>query len=207
MGDNKIRLNILGLSYKDEPNPNYILVVGEQQGKRRIPILVGPQEAQAIALPLERYVPPRPLTHDLFFQFSKSFGIEILEVNITGMEDKVFSSEIVCFNGEKEVTLEARTSDAIALAVRFRCPIFTTEEIMEKAGVILDEQISTEYIPAKDGEDDKLLTNKSVEQLEQLLVLAIDAEDYERASQIRDEMKRRDDEAQSPTAQPPKTDM
>ncbi|MDR1054261.1 MAG: bifunctional nuclease family protein [Prevotellaceae bacterium] len=192
MSSNKIRLNILGISYGENPTRGYVLVVGERQGERRIPIVIGAMEAQAIALQLERFVPPRPLTHDLFFQFSKAFGIEILEVNIVKLEGGVFYSELLCYNGEKEIVLESRTSDAIALALRFRCPVFTTEEIMEKAGVVLDDHVEIKYTPPKDGEEDKLLTNKTFDELKNLLLEAIDNEDYEKASQIRDEIKQRE---------------
>ena len=192
MYSNKIRLNVLGISYSENPARGYVFVIGEQQGDRRIPIVIGASEAQSIALQLERFIPPRPLTHDLFFQFSKAFGIEILEVNIVKLEEGVFFSELLCFNGEKEVMIEARTSDAVALALRFRCPIFTTEEIMEKAGVTVDEQDEGENIFDNDkieGEND--FVNKTVKELNELLMEAINNEDYEKASKIRDEIKQR----------------
>ena len=200
MNENRIRLKVLGISYSDTPSQGYVLVVGEQHGERRVPIVIGASEAQSIALQIEGFNPPRPLTHDLFFQFAKSFGIEILEVNIVKLEEGVFFSELLCFNGEKELTLEARTSDAVALALRFRCPIFITEEIMERAGVVLDDNDDeeiTKYAPSNDDDvegENKLIINKSQKELNEMLMIAIDREDYEKASLIRDEIKRREKE-------------
>ena len=192
MHSNKIRLKIIGISYSENPARAYVLVIGEHQGDRRIPIVIGASEAQAIALQLERFTPPRPLTHDLFFQFSKAFGIEIIEVNIVKLEEGIFFSELLCFDGEKEIVIEARTSDAIALALRFRCPIFTTENIIEEAGVTVDELNDEKNLSNRDEVDiENGFANKTVNELNELLLDAINNEAYEKASKIRDEINQR----------------
>ena len=192
MHSNKIRLKIIGISYSENPARAYVLVIGEHQGDRRIPIVIGASEAQAIALQLERFTPPRPLTHDLFFQFSKAFGIEIIEVNIVKLEEGIFFSELLCFDGEKEIVIEARTSDAIALALRFRCPTFTTENIIEEAGVTVDELNDEKNLSNRDEVDiENGFANKTVNELNELLLDAINNEAYEKASKIRDEINQR----------------
>ncbi len=202
----KIKLNVLGISYSQTQSGAYALVLSEEEGNRRIPIIVGGFEAQAIAIELEGLAPPRPLTHDLFKNFSETYGIRILEVNINKLEDGVFFASILCDNGDRQVTLDARTSDAIALALRFKCPIFTTDEIVEKAGIVLDfekgsslEQtdISEEQeieAPAEKPKKRTILPNlseSSMEDLRSLLAEAVSKEDYEQASEIRDEINRR----------------
>ena len=134
----KIKLNVLGISYSQTQSGAYALVLTEESGDRRIPIIVGGFEAQSIAIQLEGLKPPRPLTHDLFMNFANSFSIDLLEVNIHKLEEGVFYSKLLCDNGEKKLTIDTRTSDAIALALRFKCPIYTTEEIMERAGIVLE---------------------------------------------------------------------
>jgi bifunctional DNase/RNase len=203
----KIKLNVLGISYSQTQSGAYALVLSEEEGNRRIPIIVGGFEAQAIAIELEGLTPPRPLTHDLFKNFSDSFGIKIIEVNIHKLEEGVFFANIICDNGGRQITLDARTSDAIALALRFQCPIFTTEEIVEKAGIVLDFEKGTGLDPTDDTENPEEVVQKenkpgkkithpdlsdtSMEELKALLAEAISKEDYERASVIRDEINRR----------------
>ena len=202
----KIKLNVLGISYSQTQSGAYALVLSEEDGNRRIPIIVGGFEAQAIAIELEGLTPPRPLTHDLFKNFSDTYGIRILEVNINKLEDGVFFASILCDNGDMQVTLDARTSDAIALALRFKCPIFTTDEIVEKAGIVLDFEkgsgLEQTDIPEKQEMEtpaEKLkkrtilpnLSESSMEDLKSLLAEAVSNEDYERASEIRDEINRR----------------
>ena len=206
IGMGKIKLNVLGISYSQTQSGAYALVLSEEEGNRRIPIIVGGFEAQAIAIELEGLSPPRPLTHDLFKNFSDSYGIRILEVNIHKREDGVFFANILCDNGDRQMTLDARTSDAIALALRFKCPIFTTEEIVEKAGIVLDfekdsgldqtdvpEEQEIEAKPEKSKKRIILpnLAESSMEELRSLLSEAVSKEDYERASEIRDEINRR----------------
>jgi len=202
----KIKLNVLGISYSQTQSGAYALVLSEEEGNRRIPIIVGGFEAQAIAIELEGLTPPRPLTHDLFKSFSESYGIRILEVNIHKLEDGVFFANIICDNGDRQLTLDARTSDAIALALRFQCPIFTTEEIVDKAGIVLDFEKGTGIEQTEEPGDHEEksrperkrkravhpeLSDSSMEELKSLLAEAVSKEDYERASEIRDEINRR----------------
>lgn len=200
----KVKLNVLGISYSQTQSGAYALVLSEEDGLRRIPIIIGGFEAQSIAIHLEGLTPPRPLTHDLFLSFSQSFNIELLEVNIYRLEDGVFYSQLICFNGEKEVIIDSRTSDAIALALRFKCPIFTTPDIVDRAGVYIEddgtddaEDSSFAETDANDAEQGGELANSdeyetmTVESLSNLLQEAIQNEDYERASHIRDEIQRR----------------
>ncbi|MCK4751540.1 MAG: bifunctional nuclease family protein [Bacteroidales bacterium] len=202
----KIKLNVLGISYSQTQSGAYALVLSEEEGNRRIPIIVGGFEAQAIAIELEGLTPPRPLTHDLFKNFSDSYGIRIIEVNINKLEDGVFFASILCDNGDQQITLDARTSDAIALALRFKCPIYTTEEIVEKAGIVLDFEKESGQEQAENSEEPEVvakpektkkrtilpdLSESSLEDLKSLLADAVAKEDYEQASEIRDEINRR----------------
>lgn len=203
---NKIKLNVLGISYSQTQSGAYALVLTEENGDRRIPIIVGGFEAQSIAIQLEGLKPPRPLTHDLFLNFAVSFKIDILEVNIYKLEEGVFYSKLLCDDGKNKITVDARTSDAIALALRFKCPIYTTEEIIERAGIVLDlgkeaktkdaakesEKGKTESSPVSSRFNEEF-KESSDEELEQLLHEAIGKEDYERASLIRDELNKRKD--------------
>jgi bifunctional DNase/RNase len=203
----KIKLNVLGISYSQTQSGAYALVLSEEEGNRRIPIIVGGFEAQAIAIELEGLTPPRPLTHDLFKHFSDAYGIRIIEVNIHKLEEGVFFANILCDNGDQQITLDARTSDAIALALRFQCPIYTTEEIVEKAGIVLDFEKGSELETGGEAENPEPmpkhgrkpgkktilpeLEDSSMEDLKSLLADAVAKEDYERASVIRDEINRR----------------
>ena len=194
----KVKLNVLGISYSQTQSGAYALVLSEEEGKRRIPIIIGGFEAQSIAIQIEGLTPPRPLTHDLFLNFAKSFNIEILEVQIYKLEEGVFFSKLHCDNGKKEVYIDARTSDAIALALRFKCPIYTTEDIIEKAGIILDfdgtdEDAEKTVTPAekKESYDTTLFSKMSLSELKTILDEAVLNEDYEKASKIRDEIKKR----------------
>jgi bifunctional DNase/RNase len=203
---NKIKLNVLGISYSQTQSGAYALVLTEENGDRRIPIIVGGFEAQSIAIQLEGLKPPRPLTHDLFLNFAVSFKIDILEVNIYKLEEGVFYSKLLCDDGKNKITVDARTSDAIALALRFKCPIYTTEEIMERAGIVLDlgkeaKIKEHEKNPTSGKSESPPSTSRlneefkeyTDEELQQLLHEAIGKEDYERASLIRDELNKRKD--------------
>lgn len=195
---NKVKLNVLGISYSQTQSGAYALVLSEENGKRRIPIIIGGFEAQAIAIQLEGLTPPRPLTHDLFLNFSKSFGIELIDVQIYKLEEGVFFSKLRCDNGKKEIYIDARTSDSIALALRFGCPIYTTEDILEKAGIVLDvEEGEPSDMPEKEenkkkaDSDSDSLKQLTLEELNILLEESVMKEDYEKASRIRDEIQKR----------------
>jgi bifunctional DNase/RNase len=200
----KIKLNVLGISYSQTQSGAYALVLTEESGDRRIPIIVGGFEAQSIAIQLEGLKPPRPLTHDLFMNFANSFNIDLLEVNIHKLEEGVFYSKLLCDNGEKKLTIDTRTSDAIALALRFKCPIFTTEEIMERAGIVLE--FGSEEKPSSLSENATVsdsVTPASIssteyedfttQELNEMLKEAIGNEDYEKASLISNELNKRTD--------------
>jgi hypothetical protein len=196
----RIRLNVLGISYSQTQTGAYALVLAEEKGKRRIPIIVGGFEAQAIAIQLEGLKPPRPLTHDLFYNFARTFDIDLLEVTIHKLEEGVFHSKLTCNDGTSTVEIDTRTSDAIALALRFKCPIYTTPEIIDRAGIVLDfEQESPDYEEKAESrpvdiEEDLSSTNLSdmnIIDLNKILDQAITDEDYEKASRIRDEINRR----------------
>ena len=137
---NKVKLEIIGMSYSQSQSGAYALILGEVGGKRRLPIIIGGFEAQAIAIELEKMKPSRPLTHDLFKQFADTFNVVIQEVVINKFKEGVFHAELVCLDGRSEYRIDARTSDAVALALRFKCPIFTHEKIMSAAGIIVDEK-------------------------------------------------------------------
>lgn len=199
MDKTKIKLNILGLSYSQTQSGAYALVLAEEEGERRIPIIIGAVEAQSIAIKLEGLEPPRPLTHDLFLNFARAFKVDILEVIIYKLEEGIFYSELVCLYNDEVVRIDSRTSDAVSLALRFNCPIFTYEEIMAKAGIVLDFGDQDEMNPTPEKEKKTSspkttnpLEKKSLEELNHLLDEAIEHENYEKASQIRDEIQRRD---------------
>jgi bifunctional DNase/RNase len=190
----KVKLEIVGLSYSQTQTGAYALVLGEAKGKRRLPIIIGGFEAQAIAIELEKMTPSRPLTHDLFRSLAKGFDININEVIIYNLVEGIFFAKLICTDGGKEVEIDARTSDAIALAVRFSCPINTYEFILSQAGIILDEDTlasgetsSGEMVEVEETD----FLKKSTEELKQLLDTALSDEDYEKASKIRDELNNR----------------
>ncbi len=192
----KIRLNILGLSVSQTQSGAYALVLAEEDGDRRIPIIIGPVEAQAIAIQLEGLKPPRPLTHDLVKNIALAFDITLLEVIIHKLEEGIFYSELLCEMNGREVRIDSRTSDAIALALRFRCPIFTTEDILHKAGIVLE--MSEENSPRQEPADAEPTTpgrssysKYTLADLQNELDEAIRNEDYEKASLIRDEIRKR----------------
>jgi len=189
----KIELNIVGLSYSQAQSNSYALVLGETNGKRRLPIVIGHYEAQAIALELEKMKPSRPLTHDLFYNFAKTFGINIVEVQITKFYEGIFYATLLCDNGISLHEIDSRTSDAVALSIRFHCPIFTTEEIMSQAGILFeDEEPSSETTDDTSGDEViSSLRGLGLAELEAELQQAVEDEDYERASMIRDEIRKR----------------
>jgi uncharacterized protein len=192
----KVKLEIVGLSYSQAQTGAYALVLGETKGKRRLPIIIGGFEAQAIAIELEKMTPSRPLTHDLFKSFAEGFNINVSEVLIYNLVEGIFFAKIITSNGSKDVEIDARTSDAIALAVRFNCPINTYEFILSQAGILLDDdgiagpENTIEKEDLLEIEESDYL-KKSAEELKQMLDTALSEEDYEKASHIRDELNNR----------------
>ncbi len=192
----KIRLNILGLSVSQTQSGAYALVLAEENGDRRIPIIIGPVEAQAIAIQLEGLKPPRPLTHDLIKNIALAFDITLLEVTIFKLEEGIFFSELLCRMNGKETRIDSRTSDAVALALRFKCPIYTTEEILTKAGIVLEMDESGSPDPGKfekppEPSSSSPFSHYTMQELEDMLNEAVHNEDYEKASVIRDEIHNR----------------
>jgi uncharacterized protein len=194
----KVRLEIVGLSYSQTQAGAYALVLGESGGKRRLPIIIGGFEAQAIAIELEKMTPSRPLTHDLFKTFAETFDISVTEVIIYNLVEGIFYAKLMCISGERETEIDARTSDAIALAVRFQCPIYTYEFILASAGIILEdeaiartEEHADEPIEKGLGTGESEYKNKSTEELKTLLANAEQDEQYEVAARIRDELNNR----------------
>jgi bifunctional DNase/RNase len=190
----KIRLNILGLSVSQTQSGAYALVLAEENGERRMPIIIGPVEAQAIAIQLEGLKPPRPLTHDLIKNIALAFEIVLLEVTIYKLEEGIFYSELLCEMDGKEVKIDSRTSDAVALALRFRCPIYTTEDILSKAGIVMEsddlKEATKEPTEKKSGKSSSF-SQYTLQELEELLNEAVQNEDYEKASVLRDEINNR----------------
>jgi bifunctional DNase/RNase len=193
----KIQLDIIGMSYSQSQSGAYALILGERGGKRRLPIIIGGFEAQSIAIELEKIKPPRPLTHDLFKSFADTYGIRLTEVVINKFSEGVFYAVLVCTNGKKEIEIDSRTSDAIALALRFNCPVFTYEEIMASAGIVIEDDTEggKEQEPAaavqEPAGEEVPLSDYTLKELQDLLKAAVENEDYEKASQLRDELNRR----------------
>ena len=203
-----VRLNIKGISYSQTQSGAYALILSEVDGQRKLPIVIGAFEAQSIAIALEKDIqPPRPLTHDLFKNFSDRFDIVVKQVIIHKLVDGVFYASLICERNKVEEIIDARTSDAIALALRFSAPIFTYKNILEKAGIILktdskkendenqpedvllfdDLEFETEEIEISDDG----YSSKSIKELQELLTKAVADEDYETAAKIRDEISKR----------------
>lgn len=189
----RVKLKVMGISYSQTQSGAYALILLEENGDRRIPIIIGGFEAQAIVIKLENLDPPRPLTHDLFKKFADEFKIYLTEVMIYKLEEGVFFSKLVCNNGEKETSIDSRTSDAVALALRFGCPIFITEEILEKAGITIS---TTDTEPSTGGEEtpgqgENKYDSYTEEELFKIIDESVKTEDYERAAGVRDELEKR----------------
>ena len=202
-----VRLNIKGISYSQTQNGAYALILNEVDGDRKLPIVIGAFEAQSIAIALEKEIkPPRPLTHDLFKNFADRFDIVIKQVIIHKLVDGVFYSSLICERDKIEEIIDARTSDAIALALRFEAPIFTYKNILDKAGIylkveskkqkedenensiLMDELLDSNLEPSTPKEN---YSTKTLEELHNLLDEAVSNEDYEKAAHIRDEISKR----------------
>ena len=196
----KIKLSVLGISYSQTQSGAYALVLSEDGGERRLPIIIGGFEAQAIVIKLENLNPPRPLTHDLFRNFSKLMKADLKEVFIHKLEEGVFYSQLIIKKDGKEIIMDSRTSDAVALALRFNCPIYIAEEIMEKAGIVIkdNDYDDTEVESKKKTGTSKTapsgLSELSIAELKVKLDEAVKAEDYEKAAFIKDEIDRREKE-------------
>jgi len=204
----KIELDIVALSHSVTQSHNYAVVLGEQEGSRRLPIVIGGFEAQAIAVAMERMTPNRPLTHDLFKNTLETFEIELKEVIINNLLDGIFYARLICLKDGEEFEIDSRTSDALAMAVRFNCPIFTYEFILDAAGVILEdseESDGDEQTPAKKPKATSskkgkrkrtvagnTLSSYTADELTKMLEEVLADEDYERAAKIRDEITRRE---------------
>lgn len=181
----KVRLDIMALSHSVTQSHNYAVVLGEENGKRRLPIVIGGFEAQSIAVALENMTPNRPLTHDLFKNTLDAYNIELKEVLINNLLDGIFYAQLICQQDGNVMQIDARTSDAISMAVRYQCPIYTFEFIMESAGVILEDEESQEKkAPTKTKSTS--IADMSISSLEKLLEESLAKEDYEKAAQIRD---------------------
>lgn len=201
-----VKLNIKGISYSQTQNGAYALILNEVDGDRKLPIVIGAFEAQSIAIALEKEIkPPRPLTHDLFKNFADRFDVIVKQVIIHKLVDGVFYSSLICERDKIEEIIDARTSDAIALALRFQAPIFTYKNILDKAGIYLkvnpdkdedasDEGVLVDEILVDEPESDQTketYSNKSLKELHKLLETAVLNEDYETAAKIRDEISKR----------------
>lgn len=182
----KIALNIIALSASESQKGNYVLVLEEVRGFRRLPIIIGPFEAQAIAIALEKMHPKRPLTHDLLCEVLKAGQLALVEIVIHRIVEGTFHARLVCTNGNGQTLhIDARTSDAIALAIRLGCPIYTYEDVMDAAGIVLDSP--SKAFTQKRGK----LEDYSLEELERLLQKVLEKEDYESAARIRNAIRRK----------------
>ena len=208
----KIRLEIIGLSSSQSQTGSFALVLGEVNGNRRLPIIIGMFEAQAIAIEIEKVIPNRPMTHDLFKSFALSFHFIVEEIVISDLKEGVFFAKIICSDGIKNIEIDARPSDAIAIGLRFDVPIYSYETIMSEAGIVLNDEMEDDMDEDEEDEDEDNLEeasvasnkpdapqagredqikNMSLDQLQAMLDDAIDKEDYEKAARVRDEMNKR----------------
>ena len=192
---NKVRVEIIGLTYSESSTGAYVLILGDKNSPRRLPIVIGSNEAQAIAMGIEQQKNSRPLTHDLLLKFASTFNVKIVEVVINRFRDGVFYAMLVCQQGNEMVLIDARPSDAIALAVRLGCEIYAYETVLNEAGIIMDDMNEDDSSDSSDSinkvQDEPDLELLTISELEDLLQRAIDEEDYEKAAQIRDEINGR----------------
>lgn len=192
---NKVNLEIVGLTYSESSTGAYVLILGDKLSQRRLPIVIGSAEAESIAVGIEKHRNGRPHTHDLFLRFAKEFGIEIMEVVINRFRDGIYYAMLVCKQGDDLTMIDARPSDAIAIAVRVGCEIYAYETVMDEAGIIMDDMDK----PMDDDKEEHInkvasitsLDRLDLDALEDLLHEAIDNEDYMKAAEIRDEINRR----------------
>ena len=193
---NKVNLEIVGLTYSESSTGAYVLILGDKNSRRRLPIVIGSAEAESIAVGIEKHRNGRPQTHDLFIRFAKEFGIEVMEVVINRFRDGIYYAMLVCKQGDDLTMVDARPSDAIAIAVRVGCEIYAYETVMEEAAILMDDMDAPTVSDSDEGLINKGVTSTSLDlldlnTLEELLQEAIDNEDYMKAAQIRDEINRR----------------
>lgn len=192
--DNRIRLKVLGISYSQLQSGAYALILAQTDGPYRIPVVIGAPEAQSIAIKMEGIIPPRPMTHDLFVSFAHAFGVQLKEVFIYKFEDGIFSSELTFSNGDRQVVLDSRTSDAIAIAMRTKAAIYTTREILEETGFVMEEQTvddSRENPVVDEPVCEPRLENYAIEELERTLNKLIEQENYEEAARVKEILDRK----------------
>ncbi|MCU0455905.1 MAG: bifunctional nuclease family protein [Bacteroidales bacterium] len=190
----RVKLKVMGMSYSQTQSGAYALLLIEENGTRRIPIIIGGFEAQAIVIKLENLEPPRPLTHDLFKNFADQFRIAVTEVMIYKLEDGVFFSRLICNDGKNEHAIDSRTSDAVAIALRFGCPIYISEEILEKAQLTNSPSDTENVVPGETEtryEPGGKFDTYTDDELYKMIDEAVKTEDYERAASIRDEIDKR----------------
>ncbi len=184
--EDKVKLRIVGISYSQIQTGAYALILAEENGQNHIPIVIGATEAQSIALKMEQINMPRPLTHDLVVSISKAFGIKLVEVFIYKFEDGVFYSDMTFDDGNRQIVIDSRTSDAIAIAIRTKTPIYTTRKIIDESGFKMEVTGKRSYTLEKENsmDDEIKLENLAIEELEKMLNKHIDLEEYERAAEI-----------------------
>lgn len=187
---NKVSLEIVAISHSVSQSHNYAVILGEMEGSRRLPIVIGGFEAQGIAIAVEKMTPNRPLTHDLFKATLDNFGIIIREVVINDLLDGIFYAQLICDQNGDISVIDSRTSDAIAMAVRFNCPIYTYDFILDQAGVEMDSDKNEPLTPTRNMQKPGI-TSLSIDELESQLEKAIEMEDYETAAKLRDEITNR----------------
>lgn len=196
--DDRVRLKVMGLSYSQIQAGAYALILAQVGGPYRIPVVIGAAEAQSIALKMESITPPRPMTHDIFVSFAHAFGVKLEEVFIYKFEDGIFSSEMTFSDGERTVTIDSRTSDAIAIAMRTGAPLFTTPEILDETGFEMEIKEEGDGDHEPDSEEDSMTANReprlenyAIEELEKTLQKLIEREEYEEAARVADIIKRK----------------
>lgn len=193
--DSRIRLKVLGISYSQIQNGAYALILAQANGPYRIPVVIGAAEAQSIAMKMEGLTPPRPMTHDLFVSFAHAFGVKLKEVFIYKFEDGIFSSELTFADDDRTVTLDSRTSDAIAIAMRTGAPIYTTPEILDETGFVMEVREEESETEAEDepetGHEEPRLENYAIEELERTLARHIEREEYEQAAKVAEILNRK----------------
>lgn len=187
---NKVLLEVIGLSYSHSQSGAYALVLGDKNSNLKLPIIIGSVEAQSIAMAIEGHEVKRPLTHDLFKTFAGTYGITVREVVISSFKEGVFFSQIVCEKDGETSVLDARSSDAVALAVRFKCPIYASKQVMDEAGLFIDDMDLNDDGNNKNDETD----DRSIEELKEMMEKAVEEEDYELASKLRDEIKSKENQ-------------